>query len=180
MVLVDEWSWSCFKKFFYLSVGNRKWTTVLCWSLISNSITWFPPLLLSELLRISTGQHVCWGESVECTGQSQFVREVSLRGIPSIILWPIVGFSPNLGTTVCRVVSHYRRFLKASTQPVGKGYLSSSEIDRGRKESPWEVGAEALNVAPLDFQSIQRPILVIQFIHVLEHTLNLICWKLIL
>lgn len=76
------------------------------------------------------------GESVECTGQSQFVREVSLRGIPSIILWPIVGFSPNLGTTVCRVGFHYRRFLKASTQPVGKGYLSSSEIDRGRKESP--------------------------------------------
>lgn len=40
-------------------------------------------------------------------------------------------------------------------QPVGKDYLSSSEKDRGWKESPWEAGADALDVAPLDIKSIQ-------------------------
>lgn len=41
-------------------------------------------------------------------------------------------------------------------QPMGKGYLSSSGVDKGRKaEGPWEEGAEALKVAPLDFQSIE-------------------------
>ncbi len=54
------------------------------------------------------------------------------------------------------VGSCYRRFLKTSAQPVGKGYLSSSEGDRGwNAEGPSEVGSEALKVAPLDFQSIQ-------------------------
>lgn len=41
-------------------------------------------------------------------------------------------------------------------QPVGKGYLSSSGVDKGQKgERRGEEGAEALKVAPLDFQSIE-------------------------